>query len=149
LKNRTRRKTEFDNCNGLLIKKETDQMGIFNFFKKKKIPINFSEKNIAELNQKSDLLGQTLIENEMGFYVDYLSQIRLAAYNKNESEFKKLVISRELFGGSGALWEIHIENLTEYRKFNKQFSEYINLITEMGIRNGRVRQIQKTMPKLN
>jgi len=124
-------------------------MGIFDFLKKKKIPIDFSEKNIAELTRKSDLLGQTLIENGMGFYVDYLSQIRLAADNKNESEFKKLVISRELFGGSGALWEIHIENPTEYSKFNKLFSEYIDLITQMGIRNGRVRQIQKTMPRLN
>jgi len=81
----------------------------------------------------------------MEFYADYLSQIRIAADNKNESEFEKLVISRELFGGSGALWEIHIENPTEHQKFNRQFSEYLDLITAMGIRNERVRQIQKTL----
>lgn len=123
-------------------------MGIFDFLKKKKIPIDFSDKNLLELTQKSDLLGQTLIDNGLGNYVDHLSQIRLAADNKNESEFKELVLSRELFGGAGALWEIYIENPTEYKKFNTQFSEYINLLTRMGISNGRVEQIRKTMRKL-
>tara|TARA_R110001632_G_scaffold195841_4_gene317516 strand:- start:2109 stop:2486 length:378 start_codon:yes stop_codon:yes gene_type:complete len=123
-------------------------MGIFDFLIKK-IPIDFSDLNVSELTQISDLLGQTLIENGLGFYVDHLSLIRLAAENKNETEFKKLFVSREMFGGAGALWEINIDNSTEYQKFNKQFSEYIDLIIQMGISNGRVRQIQKTMLKLN
>ena len=124
-------------------------MGIFDFLKKKKIPIDFSDENVSELTQKSDLLGQTLIDNGHGFYVDYLSQIRLSADHKNEVEFKKLVISNELFGGAGALWEIHIENQTEYKKFNRQFTEYVDLLNRMGIKNGRVSQIRKTMLKLN
>ena len=113
------------------------------------MPIYFSDKNLLELTQKSDLLGQTLIDNGLGNYVDHLSQIRLAADNKNESEFKELVLSRELFGGAGALWEIYIENPTEYKKFSTEFSEYITLLTRMGISNGRVEQIRKTMRKLN
>lgn len=124
-------------------------MGIFDFLTKKKVTIDFTDENVAELTLKSDLLGQTLIDNGIGFYIDHLSQIRLAADNKNEAEFKKLVISRELFGGSGALWEIHIENPTEYKKFNKQFTEYVDLLTRMGIKNGRVKQIRKIMPKMN
>jgi len=124
-------------------------MGIFDFLKKKKIPIDFSDKNVSELTQKSDLLGQTLIDNGLGFYVDYLSKIRLAAEDKNELEFRKLVISRELFGGSGALWEIHIENPIEYSKFNKQFCEYLDLISRMGIKHRALKQIRKLMPKLN
>lgn len=124
-------------------------MGIFDFLKKKKIPIDFSDENVSELTLKSDLLGQTLIDNGLGFYVDHLSQIRLSDDKKNESEFRKQVISRELFGGAGALWEVHIKNPTEYQKFNKQFSEYVDLLTRMGIRNGRVKQIWKTMQKLN
>ena len=63
-------------------------MGIFDFLKKKKIPIDFSDENVSELTQKSDLLGQTLIDNGHGLYVDYLSQIRLSADHKNEVEFK-------------------------------------------------------------
>ncbi len=121
-------------------------MGLFNFLKKD-LPINLSDENVIELRRISDSLGQTLIDNGLGFYVDYLSKIRLAADNKKEKEFKRLVISRELFGGSGALWEIYIEKPTEYRKFIEQFWEYVDLLTRMGIRNGRVRQIQKVISK--
>lgn len=124
-------------------------MGIFDFLKTKKTPIDFSDENVSELTLKSDLLGQTLIDNGLEFYIDHLSKIRLSADKKNESEFREFVISRELFGGAGALWEIYIENPTEYKKFNKQFSEYVDLLTRMGINNGRVKQIRKTMQKMN
>lgn len=120
---------------------------MFGLFRKK-TPIDFSEENLHELARKSDTLGQILMDNGFGFFVDYLSEIRLAADNKDEEKFKKLVISRELFGGAGALWEIHIENDSEYLKFNRQFSEYVDLLVRMGIRHGRVRQIRRTMPKL-
>jgi hypothetical protein len=88
-------------------------MVLFTCLKKKQIPIDFSEENVSELTQISDLLGETLMDNGLGFYVGHLSQIRLAADRKNETGFKKLVISRELFGGAGALSEIHAENLAE------------------------------------
>lgn len=111
--------------------------------------MTFGEKNINDLRKQTDLLSQILNKNGMEFRADYLYLIILAAENRNELEFKKLVISRDLFGGSGALWEINIESQTEYINFNKQFCKYIDLITRMGIRNKRVKQIQKIMPKLN
>lgn len=123
-------------------------MGIFDFWRKKEKPIDFSENNITELIMQSDLLGIILSENGMVFHADYLSLIIKAAHNRDETEFKKLVISRNLFGGSGALWEIYIENKTQYNKFNKEFTKYIDVITRMGIKNGRVKQIQNIMPKL-
>ncbi|PKP18637.1 MAG: hypothetical protein CVU07_01535 [Bacteroidetes bacterium HGW-Bacteroidetes-23] len=111
--------------------------------------INFSDENISEFRQKSNTLEEILLKNGLGLYVDYLSKIRIAAENKNELEFKEIVISRELFGGSGALWEIHIENPIEYQNFNKHFSEYVKFFIQMGIRNGRVKQIQETINKLS
>lgn len=123
-------------------------MMIFDFWKKKENLISFSEENISKLTQQSDFLGQILIENGLGFYVDYLSEIRISAELKDDVQFKKLVISRELFGGSGALWEIHIENQIEYKKFNQAFSEYIDILIYMGIKNRKVRQIHRLLPKL-
>lgn len=123
-------------------------MGIFNRWNKKTEQIDFSESYVSQLIEMSDSLGQTLIDNGFGFYVDYLSKIRLAAENSNEIDFKKLVISSELFGGSGALWEIYIENQKEYLKFNRLFTEYVELLIQMGIKSGRVKQIFRTMPKL-
>lgn len=119
-----------------------------NFWRKKKLPIDFSNDKISRLIEKTDLLEKVLIKNGLDYHVDYLSQIRLAAENKNELEFKKLVISNKLFGGSGALWEIHIENLNEYEKFNKHFFDYVELLIQMGIRNRCVKQTLKMMPKL-
>jgi hypothetical protein len=111
--------------------------------------MDFSVQKLSELTLKSHLLQQTLIDNECEVHIHHLSQILLSANQKNETDFKKLVVSRELFGGAGALWEIHIANPTEYQKFNNQFSEYIDLLIRMGIRNARVLYIRKTMPKLN
>ena len=107
---------------------------LFDFLKKKKTPIDFSEQNVSELTLKSDLLGQTLIENGMGFYVDYLSQIRLAADNKNDAEFRKLILKSGLFKGQGSLGDIRMKSPSENRKFNSQLYKYINLISQMGIR---------------
>ena len=123
-------------------------MGIFNFWKKEEIQINFSEKNITRLMNLSDLICEILIKNQMVFYADYLFLINLSAKKKDEAEFKNLIISRNLFGGSGALWEIYIENKDEYNRFNKLFCEYIDVITQMGIKNKRIMQIRKTMHKL-
>lgn len=123
-------------------------MGIFDLFRKKEIPIDFSDQNVSELTKKSDFLGNILIENGFGFYVDHLSRIRLSADNKNEKEFRKLVVSPELFGGSGGLCDINIENATKNRQFNRQFSEYIDILTRMGINNKRMFYIQKNMSNL-
>jgi hypothetical protein len=123
-------------------------MGIFDFWKQRKIPIDFTEQNVLELKEKTDKLGNILIKNGLDFYVEYLSQILITAENKNEPEFRKLVISRELFGGAGALWEIHIGNTTEYRKFNDQFCDYLDLLYQMGIKDRALKQTRKIMPKL-
>jgi len=123
-------------------------MGIFNFWKKEEKQIDFSDKNITRLINLSNLICEILINNEMVFRTDYLYLINLSAEKKDETEFKNLITSRNLFGGSGALWEIYIENKEEYNRFNKLFCDYIDVITQMGIKNKRIMQIRKTMRKL-
>ncbi|MDP4262410.1 MAG: hypothetical protein Q8941_07745 [Bacteroidota bacterium] len=117
-------------------------MGLFDFLKRPEKPIDFSDKNVEALTKLSDQLGDTFIKAGYGFGVDYLSQIRLAADRHDNEAFKKLVISRELFGGSGAIWEIWFENKQLRTQFNKQFCEYVDLLKKMGIRNRRVNQVR-------
>lgn len=124
----------------------TKQMGLLNFLKKTERPIDFSNDNIERLTKFADELGDTLIKTGFGLYVDILSQIKLEALRHNEEEFKKLVISRELFGGAGALWEIWIEEEHLRIKFEKQFCDFVDLLKLMGIRNGRVNQVRKNFP---
>ena len=118
-------------------------MGLFDFFRKDR-KIDFADENIEELAKLTIELGETLIRANLGFYVDYLSCIRLAAEQHDIETFKKKVISRELFGGAGALWEIWIEDNQLRRTFNKQFCEYVDLLKKMGIRNGRINQVRKS-----
>lgn len=117
-------------------------MSLFNFSQKEG-NIIFSDENVAKLIRKSDLLGQTLINNSLGFYVDYLSEIRLAAENRDESKFVKLILSNKMLGGSGSLSDIYLKNEGENQKFEKQFSDYIRLLIQMGVKNKHLKQIVK------
>jgi len=118
-------------------------MKLFDFFRKDK-KIDFADENIEELSRMTIELGDTLMRANLGIYVDYLACIRLAAEQHDIETFKKKVISRELFGGAGALWEIWIEDKQLRRTFNEQFCEYVDLLKKMGIRNGRINQVRKS-----
>jgi len=117
-------------------------MRLFDIFRKDR-KIDFVDENIEELAKLTIELGETLIRANLGFYVDYLSYIRLAAEQHDAETFKKKVISRELFGGAGALWEIWIEDNQLRLIFNEQFCEFVDLLKKMGIRNGRINQVRK------
>jgi hypothetical protein len=118
-------------------------MGLFDFLNKPGRPLDFSDDKVKRLETVTDNLGETLIKAGQGFYVDHLSQIRLAAKRCNGEGFKKLVISPELFGGAGALCEIIIKDKQLGKKFEKEFREFVDLLKDIGIRNGRVNQISK------
>lgn len=124
-------------------------MRIIDFFRKDRKDnfldnnIDFSDDNVERLTKLLDELEDTLIKAHFGNYVDYLSQIRLTTENHDSETFKKLIISRELFGGAGALWEIWIEDKKSRELFNKQFCEFVDILKEMGIKNARVNQVRK------
>ena len=118
-------------------------MRLLDFFRKEQ-KIDFTHENIEKLTKLTIELGDTLIRSNLGIYVDNLSGIRLAAEQHDTETFKKKVISRELFGGAGALWEIWIEDKQLRRTFNEQFCEYVDLLKKMGIRNERINQVRKS-----
>ncbi len=123
-------------------------MKFFRFWDKDEFNIDLSKRKIDRLKRLTKGLEIILLENGFGFYSDYLNQIWIAANAKNGVEFRTLVESQEIFGGSGALWEIYIENRTDYKRFNKQFCRYIDHIKRMGIANNRIQQIRETMLNL-
>jgi hypothetical protein len=124
-------------------------MGQLDFRKSSIGPIQFSEENVNELMKLSDQLGDILIKSGYGFRVDYISQIRLAAEGSDIAAFKNLVMSDELFGGSGALWEIWIEDEECRNGFTKVFREYVDHLKKMGINNDRVNQVIQFLDNLS
>jgi len=105
--------------------------------------INFSDYNVALLSTLTDNLGDLLIHCHFGVYVDHLSQIRLSAEKKEEDIFKTHVISATLFGSSGALWEIWIEDDQKRKEFEKRFCDFVDHLIKMGIKNPRIKQIRE------
>lgn len=121
-------------------------MGLSNLFKKKQL-IDFCDKHVEKLSAVIDSLAKTLREAGLSFYIDQLCQIKSAAIKQDEETFKKLVISRELFGGSGALLEIYIDDSELPEVFHHQFSDFIIQLQAMGIKNPRINQTKRLFDK--
>jgi len=106
-------------------------------------PLNFSGPQIQSLGEIIDSLATTLRDAGLSFYINQLHQIKSAAANEDEETFKKLVISHELFGGSGALWEVYISDAELQNIFYHQFRHFVIQLQVMGIRNQRINQTKK------
>ncbi|WP_276371923.1 hypothetical protein [Chryseolinea sp. H1M3-3] len=118
-------------------------MGFFDFINKKESAIDFSDEKVELLSKLIDQLGDTLIKSGFGFYVARLSEIRLSATQRDKEKFKELVVSPDLFGGAGALWEIWIEDTDLRKKFEREFCRLVDHLKDIGIKNGRVDQVRK------
>ena len=88
-----------------------------------------------------EILRETGYENRIPYLEDILQTIN----DQHIENFKSLVINNELFGGSGALWEIYIENPKLSRRYKKLFFQFIREIERMGIKNPRITQIKEVM----
>ena len=114
---------------------------MINLFKKNKQgkQLDFSDENVKKFAVISDLIGDTLINSGYGYFVDYLSQIRLKVEEHDSEGFVKLVLSNELFGGAGSLRDIWIEEEALRSRFEKEFTEYLNLLITIGLDDKRIK----------
>ena len=107
------------------------------------LSIDFSDDNVNALSRLTVALGDTLIKAGFGMHVDTLTQIRLAAERREQDIFVKQVTSRELFGGSGAIWELWISDPDLQLTFERQFCEFVDHLKKMGIDNSRINQVRQ------
>ncbi len=95
---------------------------------------------------------------------DIFNLILKSIESNNEHEFKKLVVSNEMFGGPGALWEttpdieydlrtVHTDAptysndtiMTDRQKFYKLFVDLINELDNQGIKEARIKQVLENL----
>lgn len=110
--------------------------------------INFLEEDVRKLSNLIEELNNILINTGFGTFIDTLNQIRLAAENKDETNFVKNIINNTLFGGAGALWEIYIENVKIRKEFVEKFCVLIDHFKKMGIEDNRIDQVRQTLSLL-
>ena len=74
--------------------------------------------------------------------IPYLEEIEAAIKSKDCELLKKLVINTELIGGAGAIWEINIYEENYKNEFDKQFPNFLDALMQIGIKNGRLKQVR-------
>ena len=116
---------------------------MFGFLKKQnlKIELTFEERksylsilnNLHQILIASNLFGQALVIQSL---IDLLLE-------ENISQFILLINSINMWGGSGAVWEVYIENKVEAKVFEKEIINLINLMEKSKILGRGIKPIKK------
>ena len=114
-------------------------MNIFNRNKQ----FDFSDKNIESLTESVIELKSILREVGTSIGLQALTNILSSAMKKDSNSFKKYTLTNELFGGSGAVWELHCGNNKLQTEFQNSFRKFCLELKNIGINNQRINQIIK------
>lgn len=118
---------------------------MFNIFKKRK-PFKLSDEDernyLVILNKIYQILlnsnpSQSQVIKKL---IDLINQ-------KNNIEFNKLINSVDMWGGSGAVWEVFIENKNDASDFEAQMILLINLMEKTNFLGTGIKPIRKLFEK--
>lgn len=118
---------------------------MFNIFKKRK-PFKLSDEDernyLVILNKIYQILlnsnpSQSQVIKKL---IDLINQ-------KNNIEFNRLINSVDMWGGSGAVWEVFIENENDASDFEAQMILLINLMEKTNFLGAGIKPIRKLFKK--
>ena len=109
--------------------------------KYKKNELTNSERSelLIILNKILEILKLSNVE----FQTYTLENLIQLLYQKDDQQFIKGINGIEMWGGSGAVWEIYIEDEIYYRKFQIEIINLINLMEDINILGKGVKPIRK------
>ena len=117
-------------------------MCAFNIFKKKEISIDllmdYENRFVEVLSNLKKILFQTNNPAQSNVVEE---TILLLTYQKWE-DFVQMLNSASYWGGSGAVWEVHIENSDEQKYFRTLIIDLIELMEISKIRRRRIKSIK-------
>lgn len=88
---------------------------------------------LIQILRKENLTAQTQVVKAL---VDLLSQ-------RKDEEFVKLLNGLDMWGGSGAVWEVHIEDNHCARKFETEMIKLIDLMGKTKVLGKGIKPIRK------
>lgn len=112
-------------------------MNLFNRHK----DLDFSDKNIESLSESVTELKSILRETGMSTGLQELTNILASAMKKDSKLFRKYILTNELFGGTGALWELYCGNDNLQTEFQNRFRKFCMELKNIGINNRRINQV--------
>jgi hypothetical protein len=114
---------------------------MMSFWRPKIIEISEQERGIfmAVLVKLQRILdGEDLITQSQ-----VLNSLIQLLKEKDDQQFKKLLNSIDMFGGSGAVWEVYIEDNGIAREFELEMIELINLMEQTNLLGRGVKPVRK------
>ena len=105
--------------------------------------LNFSEENIESLTKSVTELKNVLTEIGTSLGQQELTNVLASAMKKDSILFRKYVLTNELFGGAGALWELYCGNDKLQTEFQNKFNGFCQDLISIGIKNRRIKQVIK------
>jgi hypothetical protein len=116
---------------------EFDKTEVFELVKNAKSKYLDTLKNIETILRKGELFGQAnVVENLMQNLETEDYQIFIDDIN-----------SVNMWGGSGAVWEVYFENKNLQRKFNFEMLELINLMEKTMVLGSGIKPLKKLFEK--
>ena len=102
--------------------------------------LNFSEKNINSLSHSVTELKDVLAKVGTGLGQQELTNVLAAAMKKDTKLFKKYALTEALFGGAGALWELHCGDDQLQSEFQNKFNNFCKDLINIGLKNRRIKE---------
>jgi len=111
-------------------------------FKKKKEVLEIKLELISTLANLKILLEKGGLHY---YFSDVISSIILDLENNNIKSFEKKIRSIDMWGGAGALWEVHMENRKIMKEFELEIVKLIDLMDQIGWKSWRMGGIKKML----
>jgi hypothetical protein len=101
----------------------------------------FSERQsfLSILNRLKEYLKNASLNHQ----AQVVQKVIDLLYLQNFDQFVKLINSVDMWGGSGAVWEVYIENKEQTKSFEKDIINLIDLMEKTNILGNGIRRIRK------
>ncbi len=86
-------------------------------------------------------LIRDLLKNNNSLQYEYIEELILCLNNEDYLEFKKLMNANDMWGGSGAVWDVILKDNNE--RFEKSIINIIDILEKSQRLNSRVKYIRK------
>jgi len=105
----------------------------------------FVEKDSIEATLKTII--KLLSEYSYPCQADYMEKVLKTVVNNNKPEFESISNTKDIWGGSGAVWEVYIKDRDKEVEFQRAMIKFIGLLNDNGIRNYGIRSIKVLFEK--
>lgn len=105
--------------------------------------LNALKENKEKFIQSLTVISRLLYDNENIGQANFLLHLIELIKHRDFSSFIKEINSVDMWGGSGAVWEVYIENRDTEREFQRNLLELISLMEETQIIDVGIKPLKK------